>query len=120
MTAGVKMTAEIKKPEVKQPELTKEPEVNEARIRNIDANYSWAIIGMKDCEYTKKAVELLKSRNEKFLYQEINTEWQIKLTVNYGVNRLPAIFRGSTYFGGLPELENYYRASFFSSMETFP
>lgn len=98
-------------------EATKE--LPETRLRDTDANKAWTVITIPDCEWSKKAVQLLKDHKE--TYKEINMshEWFRRLVVEYEVRRLPAVFQGNAYFGSYAELENYYKCSFVSSKEVY-
>jgi glutaredoxin len=94
-------------------------EINPLRLRDTTSNFLWTIIGLSDCEWTKKTLNLLSERGEQVKYIELNAEWHRRLVVEYNTRRLPAIFRGSTYIGSFDVIENYYKASFISDSERF-
>lgn len=94
-------------------------ETNPLRLRDTTSNYLWTVIGIHDCEWTKRALELLKERGEQVKYIELNAEWQRRLVVEYSTRRVPAVFRGSTYIGSYDVLENYYKCSFIADSERF-
>lgn len=93
--------------------------VNPLRLRDTTSNYLWTIIGLSDCEWTTRAVELLKERGENYKYIELNSEWQRRLVVEHNTRRIPAIFRGAGYIGSYDVIENYYKASFIADSERF-
>jgi len=100
------------------------PDINidvpqEKRIRDTDSNYSWTVIGMSDCQFTKEAVQILKDHKERYKYIPINMDWQRKLAINYNTKRLPAVFQGTDYIGCISELRSYFDATFFSEAEEF-
>jgi glutaredoxin len=99
------------------PKIEPKPEINETRLRDTDNAVLWTIVGLKDCEWTKKTTDLLTSKKEQFKLIYINAEWQRRLVVEFGCRRSPAIFKGPTYFGSYDALENYYKCSFFSDHE---
>lgn len=94
-------------------------EINPLRLRDTTSNFLWTVIGIKDCEWTQKAVKLLEARGEQFKYVELNAEWQRRLVVEYNTRRIPAVFKGSGFFGGYDVLENYYKCSFIADSERF-
>jgi hypothetical protein len=100
------------KPVVKQ-------EIKEERLRNVDDDALWTIIGIEGCPWTEKAVNLFKEHKENFKHVLMNPEWQRRLIVQYNTKKSPAIFRGAAYFGSYGELENYYKCWFFSEREQF-
>ena len=110
-TANTKITASA----VKAIEPKKE--VNEKRLRDTDNPTLWTVVGLPDCEWTKKTVETLQSRNEQVKLININAEWQRRLVVEFGCRRSPAVFKGPTYFGSYDAVENYYKCNFFSDHE---
>jgi glutaredoxin len=93
--------------------------VNPLRLRDTTSNHLWTVIGLSDCEWTNKAVELLKERGERYKYVELNAEWQRRLVIEHNTRRIPAVFRGSGYFGSFEVLEGYYKASFIADSERF-
>lgn len=94
-------------------------EVNPLRLRDTTANYLWTVVGMSDCEWTQKAMQLLKDHGEQVKYIELNGEWQRRIVVEYSTRRIPAVFRGNLYIGSYDVLENYYKASFIADSERF-
>jgi glutaredoxin len=94
-------------------------EINPLRLRDTTANYLWTVVGMSDCEWTQKAMQLLKDHGEQIKYIELNGEWQRRIVVEYGTRRVPAVFRGNMYIGSYDVLEDYYKASFISDSERF-
>ena len=96
-----------------------EKKINPLRIRDTTSNFIWTVIGLSDCEWSKKAIEALSSRGEQYKYIELNAEWQRKLVVEYNTRRVPAIFKGAAYIGSYDTLENYYKASFIADSERF-
>lgn len=120
------------KPTVKASELNKTDDtvkpkivnteakpINPVRVKDTEAQYNWTVIGLEDCEFTKQAVSLLKTHNETYKYIPLNAEWHRRIIVEHGTRRIPAIFRGSSYFGCLHELEGYYKCSFVADSERF-
>ena len=101
------------------PVAAAKKESNPLRLRDTTSNYLWTVIGIHDCEWTKRALELLKERGEQVKYIELNAEWQRRLVVEYSTRRVPAVFRGSTYIGSYDVLENYYKCSFIADSERF-
>jgi glutaredoxin len=93
--------------------------VNPLRIRDTTSNHLWTVIGIENCEWTAKAVKLLRDRGENTKYIELNAEWQRRLVVEYNTRRIPAVFKGSGYFGSYDVLENYYKSSFIADSERF-
>jgi hypothetical protein len=93
--------------------------VNPLRIRDTTSNHLWTVIGIEGCEWTAKALKLLRDRGENTKYIELNAEWQRRLVVEYSTRRIPAVFRGSGYFGSYDVLENYYKSSFIADSERF-
>lgn len=89
----------------------------ETRLRDTDNTVLWTVLGLTDCEWSKKAVELLKEHKEQVKVISINAEWQRRLIVEFGTKRSPAIFKGATYFGSYDALESYYKCNFFSDKE---
>jgi glutaredoxin len=109
-------------PSTKIVEPTKAVQIekpNPLRVRDTTANSLWTVIGMKDCTWSAKAMELLKEHNENCKYIELNAEWQRRLTVEYSTRRLPAIFRGAALVGSFDFLDNYYKCSFMADSERF-
>lgn len=98
---------------------TDEKPINPLRIKDTGAFFNWTVIGLDDCEYTKQAIALLKLRDENYKYIPLNAEWHRRLVVEHGTRRIPAVFRGATYFGCLQELEGYYKCSFVADSERF-
>lgn len=90
------------------------------RLKDTDANYTWTVISVPNCKYADAAVALLESRGETVQIQTITSRWQRRLQHEFNTKRIPAIFRGNQYFGSYGELETYFKASFYSEMETFP
>lgn len=101
------------------PAAAVKKEVNPIRLRDTTANYLWTVVGMKDCEWTQKAMELLKDHGEQVKYIELTGEWQRRIVVEYSTRRVPAIFRGNMYIGSYDVLEDYYKCSFISDSERF-
>jgi|APGre2960657404_1045060.scaffolds.fasta_scaffold07148_6 hypothetical protein len=108
-TATTNVTA---KPVVKQ-------ELKEERIRNVDDTAVWTVIGIENCPWTAKAIELLREHKESVKPVILNPEWQRRLIVQYQTKKSPSIFKGAAYFGSYAELENYYKCWFFSEREKF-
>ena len=108
-TATTNVTA---KPVVKQ-------EPKEERIRNVDDTAVWTVIGIENCPWTAKAIELLREHKESVKPVILNPEWQRRLIVQYQTKKSPSIFKGAAYFGSYAELENYYKCWFFSEREKF-
>lgn len=106
-TTAAPVAAELKK------------EINSLRLRDTTANYLWTVVGMSDCPWTQKAMELLKEHGEQVKYIELNGEWQRRIVVEYSTRRVPAIFRGNLYIGSYDVLENYYKTSFIADSERF-
>lgn len=96
---------------------TSKKEIEEKRLRDTDTTLLWTVIGLKDCEWSKKAVELLTEHKEQVKEMTITTEWQRRLVVEFNCRRSPAIFKGASYIGGYDALENYYKCNFFSDSE---
>jgi glutaredoxin len=92
-------------------------QLEEKRLRDTDNTSLWTVIALKDCEWSKKAVELLTEHKEQVKVINLNTEWQRRLVVEFNCRRSPAIFRGATYIGSYDALENYYKCSFFTDHE---
>jgi len=101
------------------PVAAAKKESNPLRLRDTTANYLWTVVGMSDCPWTKKAMELLKEHGEQVKYIELNGEWQRRVVVEYSTRRIPAIFRGNLYIGSYDVLENYYKTSFIADSERF-
>jgi len=101
------------------PTTAAKKEVNTLRLRDTTSNFLWTVIGIHDCEWTKRAIDLLKEHGEQVKYIELNAEWQRRLVVDYSTRRIPAVFRGSTYIGSYDVLEDYYKASFIADSERF-
>lgn len=89
------------------------------RIKDTDHNYTWTVIGLTDCEWTTKAINLLKAHKETVKFIPLTPEWQRRVIVEQNTRRLPAIFKNHAFFGGYDALENYYKCSFFSDSESF-
>lgn len=98
------------------PEITKP--ANEKRIRDTDYKHGWTIIGLDNCQWSKAAIRLMEEHGENFAYKKIDAMWHRKLSIEFRTKRLPAIFKGSQYFGDFAALENYYKCSFVSDTET--
>lgn len=111
-TANTKVTANT----INNSKVVKE-EINETRLRDTDNPVLWTVIGLPDCEWTKKTVSLLQTHKEQVKLVVMNAEWQRRLVVEFGTRRSPAIFKGSVYFGSYDALENYYKCNFFSDHE---
>jgi glutaredoxin len=94
-------------------------EKNPLRLRDTTGNFLWTVVGLKDCEWSSKTVQLLRDHGEQVKYIELNAEWQRRLVVEYNTRRIPAIFKGSGYFGSYDVLESYYQCSFISDSERF-
>jgi glutaredoxin len=92
-------------------------EIEEKRLRDMDNPTLWTIIGLPNCSWTAKAVELLKEHKENVKVVHITPEWQRRLIVEFQCRRSPAIFKGPNYFGSYDALENYYKCNFFSDSE---
>jgi glutaredoxin len=107
------------KPIIGAASATIAKEKNPHRLRDTTSNFLWTVVGLKDCEWTDKTVNLLKEHGEQVKYIELNAEWQRRIVVEYGTRRIPAIFKGSSYFGSYDVLENYYKCSFISDSERF-
>lgn len=112
-TANVKATTTT----TKTSTVSKVVEKKETRIRDTDNSVLWTVIGLADCEWTNKAVELLKEHKEQVKLVKLNAEWQRRLIVEFNTRRSPAVFKGATYFGSYDSLENYYKCNFFSDKE---
>ncbi len=102
-----------------KPSAAVDKQKNPLRIKDTTSDYLWTVVGLESCEWTKKTVEALKEHDERFKYIELNAEWQRRLVVEYGTRRVPAIFKGSSFFGSHDVLENYYKCSFISDAERF-
>lgn len=100
-------------------EAAVEKHTNPLRIRDTTANYVWTVVGLHDCEWTKKTMELFKEHGEQVKYIELNSEWQRRIVVDYSTRRIPAVFRGNMYMGSYDVMENYYKASFIADIERF-
>lgn len=112
-TANVKTTSTT----TKVSAVPKVVEKKETRIRDTDNTVLWTVIGLPYCEWTDKAVELLKEHKEQVKLVKLNAEWQRRLIVEFNTRRSPAIFKGATYFGSYDALESYYKCNFFSDKE---
>lgn len=119
MATEPKIQTTAAKPIIGAGSATVAKEKNPHRLRDTTANFLWTVIGLKDCEWTNKAVELLKEHGEQVKYIELNSEWQRRIVVEYSTRRIPAIFKGSGYFGSYDQLESYYKCSFISDSERF-
>ena len=97
----------------------KEKTVNPNRIKDTTSDYLWTVIGINECPWTEKAVALFKEHNEKVKYIELNSGWHRRLVVHVGTRRIPAIFKGSGYFGSYNDIQNYYMCSFVADNERF-
>lgn len=93
--------------------------INPLRLKDTTSNFLWTVIGLQDCEWSKKAVDILKEHDEQFKYIELNAEWQRRLVVDYSTRRVPAVFKGNLYIGSYDVLESYYKASFIADSERF-
>lgn len=100
-----------------KPVNTIKQEIDEKRLRDTDNTVLWTVVGLQNCSWTNKTVELLKEHKEQVKLIYINAEWQRRLVVEFNCRRSPAIFKGATFFGGYDTLENYYKCSFFSDQE---
>lgn len=99
--------------------VTTKETVNPNRIRDTQLEVLWTVIGLEDCAWSKAAVTLLKDHEEHHKYMNLSPEWHRRLVVEFNTRRLPAIFRGPSYFGSYSDLENYYKCSFIRDDERF-
>ena len=113
VTANVKSSTAT----AKASRITKPEEKKEIRLRDTDNSATWTVIGLTDCEWSKKAVDLLKNHKEQVKTVELNAQWQRRLIVEFNTRRSPAIFKGAVYFGSYDALESYYKCNFFSDKE---
>jgi len=112
-TANVKTASTT----VKTTTTPKPVQKNETRLRDTDNPVVWTVIGLVNCEWTKKAVDMLTEHKEQIKVINMNAEWQRRLIVEFGTRRSPAIFKGASYFGSYDALESYYKCNFFSDKE---
>lgn len=112
-TANIKTSATT----IKTAVSPKTVEKSETRLRDTDNTTMWTVVGLPNCEWTAKTVELLKEHKEQVKTININAEWQRRLVVEFGCRRSPAIFKGAGYFGSYDALEAYYKCNFFSDHE---
>jgi glutaredoxin len=112
-TANTKAVANT----VKTVSTSKPIEKKETRLRDTDNTVIWTVIGLQDCEWTAKTLELLKEHKEQVKLILLNSEWQRRLVVEFNCRRSPAIFKGPTYFGSYDAIEAYYKCNFFSDQE---
>jgi glutaredoxin len=103
---------------VNATKVIKEP-VNKFRIKDNFENYLWTVIGLDDCEWTKKALAILKEHDERIKYIPLNEEWRRRLVVEFGTRQVPAVFRNAKYLGNYSVLESYYSGSFLDDSERF-
>lgn len=87
------------------------------RLKDVDSELLWTVVGLPDCEWTSKAISLLKAHKETYKRVDLNMEWQRRLVVEFNTRKSPAIFRGASFFGSYADLENHYKATFFSAHE---
>lgn len=111
-TANTKITTATAKPTGVVEKL-----INEKRLRDTDNTVMWTVVGLPDCEWAQKSINLLSAHKEQVKLIIMNAEWQRRLVVEFGTRRSPAIFKGATYFGSHDALENYYKCNFFSDHE---
>lgn len=112
-TANIKAVANT----VKTVSTPASSEKAETRLRDTDNTVIWTVIGLKDCDWTVKTLDLLKTHKEQVKFIILNSEWQRRLVVEFNCRRSPAIFKGPTYFGSYDALEAYYKCNFFSDQE---
>jgi glutaredoxin len=91
--------------------------VDPKRLRDTDNAAVWTVIGLKNCPWTLKAVELLKEHGEEVKHLVMTKEWHRRLLIEFNCKRSPAVFKGAQYFGSYTEIENYYKCWFFSDNE---
>lgn len=103
-------------------EITLVPEgkvIDPKRLRDTMSETLWTVVGLEDCQWTKKTIDLLQAHGEKYRFVPINMEWQRRLLVEFGTRRVPAIFQNHKLLGSFDVLEAYYKCSFITETEGF-
>lgn len=96
-----------------------EKPINKFRLKDNFENYSWTVIGLVDCDWTTKAIDMLKEHDEKYKFIPLNEEWRRRLVVEFATRQVPAIFRNAKYIGNYSALAAYYSGSFLDDSERF-
>lgn len=115
----IKANTEIKTATVSKATTTETPTTPDNRLKDVDNNYIWTVIGVPNCPWTAKAIQLLQEHKENYKVITMTPEWQRRVIVEHNTRRSPAIFKNHAYIGSYDSLENYYKCSFFSDSESF-
>ena len=87
---------------------------NDWELRDKNSNWQWTIFVRDDCEYSQKAIQILREHEpaQNIAIKKLNNI-QTQDYISRGWNFTPLIFRNGNMFGSLPELENYYKRNFY-------
>jgi len=76
----------------------------------------WSIVSIPNCDWTQKALELLREHGEEHIHHQTHSESTAQEAITKGINYSPCIYQNGKLIGSYKELESYYSRNYFSTM----
>lgn len=101
---------------LKKEETIPSPPKPASWLKDNSKKIVWSIVSIPNCDWSQKAVELLREKGEEHIHHQTHSESSAQEAIAKGLNYSPCIYQNGKLLGSYKELESYYSRNYFSTM----